>query len=257
MFDVSWGELMLTGVVALVVIGPKDLPRVMRTCGQWLRKARAMAADFQGQMALIDRELEMEELREQIRRMRDPELEKQIEAVMTQERRVRPPAPVDVGQWAGAGSGVSEDELLPADLDELRALDEARATGASAAAGMVPPVEAEIESDATALYIGADDFLAEDAGATAGPPPAKPAEVAAAGMPSVRARPETDAAALHPGADDFLAEDDGATAGPPLVRTDAAAAGSPAAAKPKQTAAGAPAVAKPKEAAASGAGDTA
>ena len=46
MFDIAWSELALIGAVALIVIGPKDLPRVMRNLGQWARKARAMAAEF-------------------------------------------------------------------------------------------------------------------------------------------------------------------------------------------------------------------
>lgn len=40
MFDFSWSEILLIGVVALVVIGPKDLPRVLRTVGQWTDRAR-------------------------------------------------------------------------------------------------------------------------------------------------------------------------------------------------------------------------
>ena len=44
MFDISWTEFLLIGVVALMVIGPKELPGVMRTLGQWTRKIRSMAA---------------------------------------------------------------------------------------------------------------------------------------------------------------------------------------------------------------------
>ena len=47
MFDISWTEFLLIGIVALIVIGPKELPTVMRTMGQWTRKVRSMAADFQ------------------------------------------------------------------------------------------------------------------------------------------------------------------------------------------------------------------
>ena len=46
MFDISWTEFLLIGVVALVVIGPKELPAVMRTIGQWTRKVRGMASNF-------------------------------------------------------------------------------------------------------------------------------------------------------------------------------------------------------------------
>ena len=47
MFDIAWSELGVIAVVALVVIGPKDLPRVLRTMGQWTSKARSMAREFQ------------------------------------------------------------------------------------------------------------------------------------------------------------------------------------------------------------------
>ena len=50
MFDIGWTELMVVGVVALVVIGPKDLPDMFRTMGRFTAKARSMARDFQRAM---------------------------------------------------------------------------------------------------------------------------------------------------------------------------------------------------------------
>jgi sec-independent protein translocase protein TatB len=44
MFDISWGKLVIIGVVALIVIGPKELPAVLRTLGQWMGKIRRMAS---------------------------------------------------------------------------------------------------------------------------------------------------------------------------------------------------------------------
>lgn len=46
MFGLSWGEMMVVGIVALIVIGPKDLPQVFRTMGEFTGKARAMAREF-------------------------------------------------------------------------------------------------------------------------------------------------------------------------------------------------------------------
>jgi sec-independent protein translocase protein TatB len=66
MFDISWTEFLLIGVVALVVIGPKELPAVMRTIGQWTRKLRTMAADFQRQFEQEMRQAEFADLKKQV-----------------------------------------------------------------------------------------------------------------------------------------------------------------------------------------------
>jgi len=66
MFDISWTEFLLIGVVALIVIGPKELPAVLRTLGQWTRKVRSMAADFQNQFQEAMREAEMADLKKQV-----------------------------------------------------------------------------------------------------------------------------------------------------------------------------------------------
>ena len=50
MLDIGWSELLVIGVVALIVVGPKDLPKLFRSLGQWVGKARGMARDFQRAM---------------------------------------------------------------------------------------------------------------------------------------------------------------------------------------------------------------
>jgi sec-independent protein translocase protein TatB len=62
MFDIGYSELLLIAVVALVVIGPKDLPRVMRTVGQWVGRARGMARHFRSGIDTMIRESEIEEI---------------------------------------------------------------------------------------------------------------------------------------------------------------------------------------------------
>src|SRR5947199_3806208 len=63
MFDVSWGKLVIIGVVALIVIGPKELPGVLRSVGHWMGKIRRMASEFQGQFQEAMREAEMSDLK--------------------------------------------------------------------------------------------------------------------------------------------------------------------------------------------------
>ena len=66
MFDMSWGEVMLIGGVALIVIGPKDLPKALRTVGQITGKMRRMAGEFQSQFNEAIREAEFDEIRREV-----------------------------------------------------------------------------------------------------------------------------------------------------------------------------------------------
>ena len=66
MFDFAWSEIVVIAVVALVVIGPKDLPKVLRTAGMWMGRARAIAREFQGSLDQMIREAELEEVRKQV-----------------------------------------------------------------------------------------------------------------------------------------------------------------------------------------------
>ena len=62
MFDVAPTELLLLGIVALVVIGPKDLPRAMRFVGKWVGRARGMARHFRDGVDEMIRQSELEEM---------------------------------------------------------------------------------------------------------------------------------------------------------------------------------------------------
>jgi sec-independent protein translocase protein TatB len=63
MFDIGWSEFVVIAVVALIAIGPKELPGVLRMVGQWIGKARKMASEFQGQFQEAMREAEMADLK--------------------------------------------------------------------------------------------------------------------------------------------------------------------------------------------------
>lgn len=67
MFDIGYSELALVAIVALVVIGPKDLPRAMRFVGQWVGKGRAMARHVRAGFDEMVRQAEMEEMEKQWR----------------------------------------------------------------------------------------------------------------------------------------------------------------------------------------------
>jgi sec-independent protein translocase protein TatB len=63
MFGLNWGEVIVIGIVALIAIGPKELPTVLRTMGQWMGKIRRMANEFQGQFQEALREAEFADLK--------------------------------------------------------------------------------------------------------------------------------------------------------------------------------------------------
>jgi len=66
MFDIGWGELLVIGIVALIVIGPKELPGALRTLGHWMGKVRRMAGDFQDQFREAMREAELADLKKEV-----------------------------------------------------------------------------------------------------------------------------------------------------------------------------------------------
>ena len=69
-FDLSWSHILLVLIVALVVVGPKDLPKMMRMVGQWMGKARAMANQLRKSFDEMARQSELDELREEINALR-------------------------------------------------------------------------------------------------------------------------------------------------------------------------------------------
>jgi sec-independent protein translocase protein TatB len=71
MFDIGWSEFVVIAVVALIAIGPKELPGVLRMIGQWMGKARKMAAEFQGQFQEAMREAEMADIKKSFDEVRE------------------------------------------------------------------------------------------------------------------------------------------------------------------------------------------
>src|SRR3984885_1295039 len=71
MFDIGWSEFVVIGVVALIVIGPKELPPGLRTIGQWTTKIRRMAGEFQSQFQEAMREAEMADLKKSVDELSD------------------------------------------------------------------------------------------------------------------------------------------------------------------------------------------
>jgi sec-independent protein translocase protein TatB len=78
LFDLGWSELLLIGVVALVVIGPKDLPKALRVAGFWVKKARTLSREFQSSVEQMIREAELDEMRQELKKATEIDLEKEF-----------------------------------------------------------------------------------------------------------------------------------------------------------------------------------
>lgn len=68
MFDLAWSELLVIGLVAVLVLGPKELPQAMRTFARAIRKVRSLGSEFQGHFNEMLREAELDEVRKQIQK---------------------------------------------------------------------------------------------------------------------------------------------------------------------------------------------
>lgn len=88
MFDLDWGKLALIGAIALIVIGPKDLPKALRMAGFWLRKARAMASEFQSSVEQMAREAELQELREKVEKASRMDVEGEIRKTVDPDNKI-------------------------------------------------------------------------------------------------------------------------------------------------------------------------
>ena len=80
--DIGWPEFLLIGVVALLVIGPKDLPAALRVAGYWVRKARTMSREFQSHFEQMMREAELDEVRQELKKVTDINLDHEANKIM-------------------------------------------------------------------------------------------------------------------------------------------------------------------------------
>jgi sec-independent protein translocase protein TatB len=97
MLDIGWSEMAVILMVALIVIGPKDLPRVARTVGKWTGKARAMAREFQRSLDDMAREAELQDIKAEMDKLSRTDVRHRIEETIDPEGELRR----DLGAPAG------------------------------------------------------------------------------------------------------------------------------------------------------------
>lgn len=79
MFDIGWSEMAVIALIALIVIGPKELPNAMRTAAKWARKARSLAREFQSGVDDMIREADLEDAKKAVESARSLDIEKAVE----------------------------------------------------------------------------------------------------------------------------------------------------------------------------------
>jgi sec-independent protein translocase protein TatB len=89
MFDLAWSEIALIAVVAIIVIGPKDLPEAVRGVARGVQKLRRMAGEFQGQVDEVVREANLQEVRDQIRDIRGVGVKGALEKALDEDGSIR------------------------------------------------------------------------------------------------------------------------------------------------------------------------
>jgi sec-independent protein translocase protein TatB len=100
MFDLGWSEMLVVLVIAIVVVGPKDLPKAVASISRYIRKARSMARDFQSGMDQLAKDTEFDEIQKEMKKATDFDIKNQLEEAM---------GPIDLD---------AEDDIKPEILDE-------------------------------------------------------------------------------------------------------------------------------------------
>jgi sec-independent protein translocase protein TatB len=131
LLDLGWSELMLIGIVALVVIGPKDLPKALRVAGFWVRKARTLSREFQSSVEQMVREAELDEMRDQLKKASEIDIDKEFrQAVDPTGDLAESLKPPELPNFSGSA--------VPASDPNAQAATEAEATD-TAAPSISPP----------------------------------------------------------------------------------------------------------------------
>jgi sec-independent protein translocase protein TatB len=168
MFDFAWSEIAVIAVVALIAIGPKDMPVAIRAVTGWLKKARRMAAEFQTHVDEMVREANLDEVRDHINELRNFDVKSMVEETVDPDRSLRDtfasnplePTPLPSN---GTAATVASERSSDVAVDELERPAEATVASAAVAASdpaapaFIPPAlaaaapKANAEPDAPAF----------------------------------------------------------------------------------------------------------
>ena len=133
MFDFAWSEIALIAVVAMIAIGPKDMPVAIRAVTGWIKKARRMAAEFQTHVDEMVREADLSEVRNSINEIRNFDFRGEIEKAIDPDGSIRDTFasnPLEPTRGGGAATSVEEIAVSePAAAEPVRSEPAAEETG--------------------------------------------------------------------------------------------------------------------------------
>lgn len=151
MLGLDFSELLIIGVVALIVVGPKELPQLMRSIGRWVGKARRMASEFQGQMNEAIREAELEDVKKHVDDLRSLSPKNLLAEQFSSVTRTLDEVKRDTDAAVSAiGTSVAETPVAAAPVAAAAASGEAEAVGLAEAGPALPETEVAARIDAAA-----------------------------------------------------------------------------------------------------------
>jgi sec-independent protein translocase protein TatB len=162
LFDLGWSEILLIGTVALVFIGPKDLPKAMRVAGFWIRKARTLSREFQSSIDQMIREAELDEMRQDLKKAAEFDLDKEFQNTIDP-------------------TGSLAEGLKPLELPSFSAAERSpppAAEAGSPVAAQVLALPEPVPSENAPPAFGRPEPLPDESAAAA-PPPTVPSEIGA------------------------------------------------------------------------------
>ena len=135
MFDIGWPELMVIGVLTIIVVGPKELPRVLRTVTGIIRKIRMMAGDFQNSIEDIAREADMQDIKKQLEEAGKRDIGKDVEEYLDPTGDLNKSVKemeTDMQSWADKANLEKDGKSSETPSAELPSVEEASSEPASA-----------------------------------------------------------------------------------------------------------------------------
>ncbi|MCE2494076.1 MAG: twin-arginine translocase subunit TatB [Alphaproteobacteria bacterium] len=165
MLDIGWPELFLIAVVTIIVVGPKELPRVVRTVSGMIRKMRGLAGEFQSTLDDMAREADLEDIKNEIEQVSEVDVADEFKAAVDPSGTMD--GAFDLDEPSPAGSGDVENSILADDDRERPPPDEAVADIVSGAVeggvDPVPEVVDEGDEKHTAARTDAEPAVLDDA----------------------------------------------------------------------------------------------